>query len=222
MDQRPGGRELAARAQSYELAFNMQAAAPEAVDLSKETAEVQKLYGIDEKETENFGRQCLLARRLVERGVRFVQLYHGAGSKWDSHSNLDKNHSALCKAMDKPVAGLLADLKRSGLLDSTLVVWGGEFGRTPMGENRETIGRDHHIDAYTMWVAGGGFKPGKVYGKSDEIGYNVVEEQVHVHDLQATILNQLGLNHEKLTFRFQGRDYRLTDVHGKVVKEVLA
>jgi uncharacterized protein (DUF1501 family) len=162
-----------------------------------------------------------LARRLIQRGVRFVQLYH---TDWDHHGgplDLNKTLDNICKEVDQPCAALVKDLKRLGLLDSTIVIWGGEFGRTPMGESRETIGRDHHIDAYTMWVAGGGFKPGFMYGASDEIGYNVVENQVHVHDLQATILNQLGFDHTKLTFRFQGRDYRLTDVHGNVVKEIV-
>ncbi|MFM8275002.1 MAG: DUF1501 domain-containing protein [Gemmata sp.] len=205
---RPEQTELDARIRAYELAFKMQAAAPEAVDLSKETAEVQKLYGIDEKETENFGRQCLLARRLVERGVRFVQLYHGAGSKWDSHSNLDKNHSALCKAMDKPVAGLLADLKRSGLLDSTLVVWGGEFGRTPMSEQGN--GRDHNPYGFTMVMAGAGIRGGRAYGTSDDLGLHAVEDRLHVHDLHATWLHLLGADHMKTVFKHKGRPERPT------------
>jgi uncharacterized protein (DUF1501 family) len=163
-----------------------------------------------------------MARRLVERGVRFVQLYH---TDWDHHGgvlDLGDSLTKICREIDQPSAALIQDLKVHGLLDDTLVIWGGEFGRTPMGESRETIGRDHHIDAYTMWLAGGGVKPGFMYGKSDEIGYNVVDQQVHVHDLQATILHQLGLDHKRLTYRFQGRDYRLTDVHGEVVQDILA
>jgi arylsulfatase A-like enzyme len=163
-----------------------------------------------------------MARRLVERGVRFIQLYH---TDWDHHGgslDLGKTLDQICKEVDQPCSALVKDLKRTGLLDSTLVIWGGEFGRTPMGESRETIGRDHHPEAFTMWLAGGGIKKGLTIGKTDDIGYNVVENPIHVHDLQATVLNQLGFDHTKLTFRFQGRDYRLTDVHGKVVKEILA
>jgi len=159
----------------------------------------------------------------VQRGVRFIQLYH---TNWDHHGgpteNLEKHLPEVTKDVDQSSAALIQDLKRTGLLDSTLVIWGGEFGRTPMGEPREAMGRDHHIDAYTMWLAGGGIKKGLIYGKTDDIGYNVTENPVHVHDLQATILHQLGLDHTKLTYRFQGRDYRLTDVHGKVVKDILA
>jgi uncharacterized protein (DUF1501 family) len=203
------------------MAYRMQTSAPELMDLSKEPKKVLDEYGAEAGKP-SFAANCVLARRLVERGVRFVQLYH---TNWDHHGgsteNLEKHLPPVCKEVDQPSAALVKDLKRLGLLDDTIVIWGGEFGRTPMGETREFTGRDHHIDAYTMWVAGGGFKGGKLYGKSDEIGYNVVEEMVHVHDLQATILNQMGMDHTKLTFRFQGRDYRLTDVHGKVVKEIL-
>ena len=216
-----GDAEIETRIAAYEMAYRMQTAAPELMDLSKETKETLDLYGATAGKP-GFAANCLLARRLVERGVRFIQLYH---TDWDHHGgglDLGKSLDQICKEVDQPCAALVKDLKRRGLLDSTLVVWGGEFGRTPMGENRETIGRDHHVDAYTMWLAGGGVKPGFVYGKTDEIGYNVVENPVHVHDLQATILHQLGMDHTKLTYRFQGRDYRLTDVHGTVVKDILA
>ena len=215
-----GDPEIATRIAAYEMAYRMQTAAPELMDLSKETKDTLDLYGVTAGKP-GFAANCLLARRLVERGVRFIQLYH---TDWDHHGgalDLGKTLDQVCKEVDQPCAALVKDLKRRGLLDSTLVIWGGEFGRTPMGESRETIGRDHHIDAYTMWLAGGGMKPGLIYGKSDEIGYNVVENPVHVHDLQATILNQLGLDHLKLTYRFQGRDYRLTDVHGNVMKDIV-
>jgi hypothetical protein len=216
-----GDAEIKTRIAAYEMAYRMQTSAPELMDLSKEDAKTLEMYGAAVGKP-SFAANCLLARRLVQRGVRFIQLYH---TDWDHHGgslDLTKPLDNICKEIDQPCAALVKDLKRLGLLDSTIVVWGGEFGRTPMGENRETIGRDHHIDAYTMWVAGGGFKPGTLHGQSDEIGYNVTENEVHVHDLQATILNQMGMDHTKLTFRFQGRDYRLTDVHGKVVKDILA
>jgi hypothetical protein len=217
-----GDPEIETRIAAYEMAYRMQTSAPELMDLSQETQETLKLYGAEPGKP-SFAMNCLLARRLVERGVRFVQLYH---TNWDHHGgndeNLGKTLEQVCKEMDQASAALVKDLKRTGLLNETLVIWGGEFGRTPMGEVRDTIGRDHHIDAYTMWLAGGGVKPGLVYGKTDEIGYNVVEDPVHVHDLQATILHLLGLDHTKLTFRFQGRDYRLTDVHGNVVHDILA
>jgi hypothetical protein len=216
-----GDPEIETRIAAYEMAYRMQSSAPELMDLAKEDKKTLDLYGVTPGKP-SFAANCLLARRLVQRGVRFVQLYH---TDWDHHGgvlDLNKTLDSICKETDQPCAALIKDLKRLGLLDSTLVIWGGEFGRTPMGENRETIGRDHHIDAYTMWLAGGGIKGGTIHGKSDEIGYNVVEDPVHVHDLQATILHQLGFDHTKLTFRFQGRDYRLTDVHGKVVKEILA
>jgi hypothetical protein len=216
-----GDPEIETRIAAYEMAYRMQTSAPELMNLAKEDKKTLALYGVTPGKP-SFAANCLLARRLVQRGVRFVQLYH---TDWDHHGgslDLNKPLDTICKEVDQPCAALVKDLKRLNLLDSTVVVWGGEFGRTPMGESRETIGRDHHIDAYTMWVAGGGFKPGLLYGKSDEIGYNVTENMVHVHDLQATILNQMGLDHTKLTFRFQGRDYRLTDVHGTVVKDILS
>jgi Protein of unknown function (DUF1501) len=216
-----GDPEIEARTAAYEMAFRMQTAAPELMNLKNETKETLALYGAEPGKS-SFANNCLLARRLVERGTRFIHLIH---TDWDHHGgviDLGKTLDNICKEVDQPSAALVKDLKRSGLLDSTLVIWGGEFGRTPMGETRETIGRDHHIDNYTMWMAGAGLKRGHLHGKSDEIGYNVVENQVHVHDLQATILHQLGLEHTKLTYRFQGRDYRLTDVHGHVVKDILA
>jgi Protein of unknown function (DUF1501) len=213
--------EIETRIAAYEMAFRMQTAAPELMNLKSESKETLALYGAEPGKS-SFANNCLLARRLVERGTRFVHLVH---TDWDHHGgtiDLGKTLDNICKEVDQASAALVKDLKRSGLLDSTLVIWGGEFGRTPMGETRETIGRDHHIDNYTMWMAGAGLKRGHLHGKSDEIGYNVVENQVHVHDLQATILHQLGLEHTKLTYRFQGRDYRLTDVHGHVVKDILA
>jgi len=216
-----GDPEIRTRIAAYEMAYRMQTSAPELMDLTKEDKKTLESYGAEAGKP-SFAANCVLARRLVQRGVRFVQLYH---TDWDHHGgslDLTKPLDNICKEIDKPCAALVRDLKRLGLLDSTIVVWGGEFGRTPMGETRETIGRDHHIDAYTMWLAGGGFKSGLLYGKTDEIGYNVTENPVHVHDLQATILHQMGMDHTKLTFRFQGRDYRLTDVHGHVVKDLLA
>lgn len=200
--------ELDARIESYELAFRMQATAPEAVDLSRETAETQRLYGMDEAHTAAFGRSCLLARRLVERGVRFVQLYHGAGSRWDSHNNLEREHAPMCRSSDKPVAGLLKDLRRRGLLDQTLVVWGGEFGRTPIAETntgREGKGRDHNPTGFTMWMAGGGVKGGQIIGKTDELGLHAIEDRLHVLDLHATILHLMGIDVSKLTYLHKGR-----------------
>lgn len=204
----PEQTELEARIASYELAFRMQAEAPGAVDLSQESRALEGLYGIDQKETESFGRLCLLSRRLVERGVRFVQLYHGAGSKWDAHANIEANHSRLCRAMDKPVAGLLRDLKARGLLDETLVVWGGEFGRTPMSEQGN--GRDHNPTGFTMWMAGGGVRGGQTIGTTDDLGLHAVEHRLHVHDLHATILHLLGLNHMQLMYPYKGRPERPT------------
>jgi hypothetical protein len=216
---RPDQTELDARIKSYELAFRMQAEAPEAVDLAKETAETLDLYGANEKETAAFGRQCLLARRLVERGVRFVQLYHGAGSKWDSHANLEKNHSSLCKSMDKPVAGLLADLKRRGLLESTLVVWGGEFGRTPQSEQGN--GRDHNPYGFTMWFAGAGLAGGRTVGATDDLGLHAVEDRAHVHDLHASVLHLLGADAMRLTYLHKGRPERPTLNEGEPIKRLL-
>lgn len=217
--QRSSDSELEARIKSYELAFRMQAEAPEAVDLSQETERTQAMYGIDDKETASFGKNCLLARRLVERGVRFVQLYHGAGSKWDSHSAIEKNHGKMCLTSDKPVAGLLKDLKERGLLDSTLVVWGGEFGRTPMSEKGD--GRDHNAYGFTMWMAGGGVRGGQTIGKTDEIGLHAIEDRLHVHDLHATILHMLGVDHWKLVYAHQGRPERSTQNEGNVCKTIL-
>ena len=217
-----GDDEINTRIASYEMAYRMQSSAPELIDLSGESPETLKLYGV-EKDRPSFARNCLLARRLVERGSRFVQLYH---TNWDSHGgpgeNLSTDFDKVCKDVDQGCAALVRDLKSRGLLDDTLVIWGGEFGRTPMGENRETPGRNHHIDAFTMWFAGGGVKAGATIGASDELGFAAVEDEAHVHDLHATILHLLGLDHLRQTFRFQGRDFRLTDVSGSVITKMLA
>jgi hypothetical protein len=217
-----GDPEILTRINAYEMAYRMQTSAPELMDLSKETDETLKLYGVEQGKP-SFANNCLLARRLIERGVRFVQLYH---NDWDHHgdkaNNLSDSIEKRCLETDQPSAALLLDLKQRGLLDDTLVIWSGEFGRTPMGEIRETIGRDHHIDAFTLWLAGAGIKPGFILGQTDELGFGVVEGQVHVHDLHATLLHLMGFDHERLTYRFQGRDYRLTDVHGRVVREMLS
>ena len=210
--------ELEARIASYELAFRMQSEAPEAVDLTKESDATKALYGIDEKDTGDFGRMCLLSRRLVERGVRFVQLYSGAGSKWDSHAKIEENHSKLCRSMDKPVAGLLKDLKARGLLDSTLVVWGGEFGRTPQSEKGD--GRDHNPTGFTMWMAGGGVKGGQTIGATDEVGLRAVEDRLHVHDLHATILWLMGLDNMGLVYKYKGRPERPTLNEGEAFKRI--
>ncbi|HKI34508.1 MAG TPA: DUF1501 domain-containing protein [Gemmataceae bacterium] len=217
----PENSELAARTASYELAFRMQAHAPEAVDLAQETAETKHLYGLDDPKTEKFGRRCLLARRLVERGVRFVQVYSGGGHSeetWDAHADVNKNHELHCGETDRPIAALLTDLKRRGLLDSTLVVWTGEFGRTPTGQNGK--GRDHSPRGFTSWLAGGGVKGGQVIGATDEFGFAAVENKVHVHDLHANVLHLMGLDHTLLTYFHGGRDMRLTDVSGRVIKEL--
>ena len=217
-----GDPEIATRVSQYEMAYRMQSSAPELMDLSDESAETLTAYGAEAGKT-SFANNCLLARRLVERGVRFVQLYH---TDWDHHGNNDTHLGgpldARCKEVDQPSVALVKDLKARGLLDDTIVIWGGEFGRTPMGEPRDQIGRDHHIDGYTMWLTGGGVKTGQTIGKTDELGFYAVEDRVHVHDLQATLLHLLGLDHLKLTYRFQGRDFRLTDVHGEVVQKMLA
>lgn len=210
--------ELEARIRAMELAFKMQSEAPEAIDLSRESHSTLQLYGIDEKPTATFGRNCLLARRLVERGVRFVQLYHGAGSRWDAHAGIEKNHDTLCRSSDRPIAGLLTDLKQRGLLDSTLVVWGGEFGRTPMSEKGD--GRDHNPNGFTMWMAGGGVRGGQTIGSTDEIGLHAVEERLHIHDLHATILHLLGLDHWELVYPHQGRPERATQNEGRVCTRV--
>ena len=212
--------ELAARLNSYELAYRMQASAPEAVDLGQESEATKKLYGIGEKETDKYGTICLQARRLVERGVRFVQCYSGSNSGWDAHGDVEENHGRLCKASDKPIAGLLADLKGRGLLEDTLVIWGGEFGRTPFNEKGR--GRDHNPWGFTIWMAGGGVKAGTVYGTTDEIGLRAVDGRAHVHDIHATILHLLGLNHEKLTYLHNARDERATVNGGEVIQDILA
>ena len=220
---RPGDAEFEAAIESYELAWRIQSHAPGVTDLSREDAATHELYGIREgAPTEDFGRKCLLARRLCEAGVRFVQVTYGdntANPAWDQHSNLPK-HADHALAVDRPVAGLLEDLKRRGLLDDTIVWFGSEFGRTPYAQSNGT-GRDHNPKGFTTWLAGGGFKPGYAHGATDEFGFMAVENKVHMHDLHATILHQLGLDHEKLTYRFDGRDFRLTDVHGHVVRELL-
>jgi hypothetical protein len=212
---------LAARIESFELAYRMQTEAPDAFDLSGETATTKRLYGIGSAPTDVFGRQCLLARRLVERGVRFVQLYHTSGGfqPWDQHSDLKNGHARNALATDQPIAGLLRDLRARGLLDETLVIWGGEFGRTPAAQGAD--GRDHHPYGFSMWLAGGGVRGGLTYGATDEFGWDAVQDHVHVHDLHATILHLLGLDHQKLTYRHAGRDYRLTDVYGNVVTGII-
>ena len=216
-----GDPEIATRMAAYETAFRLQAAAPELTDLRKETKETLALYGADPA-VPSFARACLLARRLVERGARYVAIYHEG---WDAHSDVSGNLRTNCKATDQGSAALVADLKRVGLLDSTLVLWGGEFGRTPMVETNpalgRSLGRDHHPQAFTIWMAGGGIKPGLTYGSTDDLGFHPAENPVHVHDVQATMLHLLGLDHEKLTFRHAGRDFRLTDVHGRVIKDIL-
>jgi uncharacterized protein (DUF1501 family) len=228
--------EIATRIASYELAYRMQSSAPELIDLSAETQATQQMYGLGRQTPDikasrgggagqfaAFSRNCLLARRLVERGVRFVNIVHAS---WDHHSNLDTELAQNCQMADLPIAALLKDLKQRGLLDTTLVVWASEFGRTPLGENRPgfatVTGRDHHPFAFSVWCAGGGIKGGQVIGKTDDIGWGVVDDPIHIHDLQATLLALFGVNHLKLTFRFQGRDFRLTDVAGKVVAKMLA
>lgn len=218
-----GDPEIATRIATYEMAYRMQSSAPELMDLSKETQDTLDMYGIKDTGKPSFGRNCLLARRLVERGTRFVQLYH---TDWDHHgnagTNLNEALDARCDEVDQPAAALIKDLEARGLLEDTIVVWGGEFGRTPQGEPRDMLGRDHHIEAYSMWLCGGGVKGGVTVGETDELGYYSVKDQVHVHDLQATILHLLGLDHEKLTYRFQGRDFRLTDVGGNLVDQIIA
>jgi hypothetical protein len=217
-----GDPEIETRIAQYEVAYRMQASAPELMDLGSESRATLDLYGAEPGKP-SFANNCLLARRLVERGVRFVQLYH---TDWDHHggpgADLGQPLEEICREVDRPTAALVLDLKRRGLLEDTIVVWGGEFGRTPMGEPRESTGRDHHIDAFTMWAAGGGIRPGATIGRTDELGYSVVEDRVHVHDFQATLLHLLGLDHTKLTYRFQGRDFRLTDVHGELVSKMMA
>jgi uncharacterized protein (DUF1501 family) len=213
---------LAARIRSFETAFGMQIAAPEAFDLSKETDETHALYGLPRGSTAGFAWQCLAARRLLERGVRFVELIDtGSSGNWDSHGDM-LDHVRLAKNVDQPIAGLIKDLKRRGLLDDTLIVWTTEFGRTPFNNLADAKGREHHSWAFSSWLAGGGAKGGTVYGSTDEYGIRVAENGVHVNDFHATILHLLGFDHQKLTYRHAGRDFRLTDVHGTVVKELLA
>jgi hypothetical protein len=224
--QRAEDSRLSARIASFELAYRMQMEAPEAFDVASESPVTKKLYGLDDKQTEIFGTQCLMARRLVERGVRFVQVYHTQTSKrsscqlWDQHGGLREELPLNCLSTDRPIAGLIKDLKGRGLLEDTLVIWGGEFGRTPTAEG--TNGREHHPFGFTMWMAGGGVKAGLSYGATDEFGWHSVDKKVHVHDLHATILHLMGIDHERLTYRYGGRDYRLTDVYGNVVKDILA
>jgi uncharacterized protein (DUF1501 family) len=219
-----GDTEIESRIHAYELAFRMQASAPDLLDFSKESPATMAAYGTQDETTRAFGTNCLLARRMVERGVRFVMLTHAS---WDHHSEINKNIVKICKVTDRPTAALLHDLKQRGLLDSTLVVWGGEFGRTPMSEIRrpdeaDNAGRDHHPNGFSLWLAGGGIKGGQVIGKTDDLGLNIVEDPIHIHDLQATILHCLGLDHTRLTYRYLGRNFRLTDVGGKVVPKLLA
>ena len=222
---RPGASELAARIDSYELAFRMQAATPEAVDLSQENAETLDMYGVGTSPTDEYGRNCLIARRLVERGVRFVQLYSGGGhleETWDAHESIEKNHGRHAAEVDQPIAALLTDLKQRGLLDETLVVWGGEFGRMPFSEGKDAPGRNHNPYGFSMWMAGGGIQGGQAYGSTDEFGFEAIENKVHLHDLHATILHGMGLDHERLTYFHQGRDESLTDVGGRVIHDVFA
>ncbi|WP_436714364.1 DUF1501 domain-containing protein [Roseiconus lacunae] len=217
---RNSNTELEARIQSYELAARMQADAPVAIDVDDEPEHIRSMYGLDQKETQTYGRQCLLARRLVERGVRFVQLYSGAGSKWDSHSNIESNHSRLCGNVDKPIAGLIRDLKQRGMLEDTLVIWGGEFGRTPMSEKGS--GRDHNPTGFTMWMAGGGVKAGQAIGATDEIGLHAVEDRLHVHDIHATIMGLLGMDHTEVIYMHKGRPERVDLNEGEFYRDILA
>lgn len=220
----PADTALAARMESFELAYRMQAAAPEALEIEREPESIRKLYGTDEKSCGPFARQCLVARRLVERGVRFVQIYSGGMENersWDGHENIVKNHNGFAGETDRPIAALLADLEQRGLLDETLVVWGGEFGRLPIVQKGGT-GRDHNPHAFTVWMAGGGVKGGVHHGATDEVGFKAAQDRVSVHDFHATLLHLMGVDHERLTFRYTGRDFRLTDVSGEVVKTILA
>jgi Protein of unknown function (DUF1501) len=215
---------LAARIETFELAYRMQVAAPEALDLDRETEATRRLYGVENPRCRHFARQCLIARRMVERGVRFVQIYSGGEENersWDGHSNIQANHSGFAGETDQPIAALLTDLENRGLLEETLVIWGGEFGRLPLVQRGGT-GRDHNPHAFTVWLAGGGAKGGVSHGATDEIGHRAVENRVSVHDLHATILHLMGIDHERLTYRYTGRDFRLTDVEGEVVRPVLA
>lgn len=222
---RPGTADLGARIESFELAYRMQSAAPETLDLTREPAHIRALYGLDDERCSHFAQQCLIARRMVERGVRCVQIYSGGMENqrsWDGHADIAGNHRQFAGETEKPVAGLLTDLQQRGLLDSTLVIWGGEFGRLPVAQKSDQPGRDHNPHAFTCWLAGGGVRGGVTYGASDEIGHKAAENPVDVHDLHATILHALGIDHKRLTFRHNGRDFRLTDVEGRVIHDILA
>ena len=225
LDQHPAEKDLAARIESFELAYRMQYAAPEALDISKEPDHLQQQYGIGDEKCDHVAKQCLIARRMLERGVRFVQIYSGGMENqrsWDGHNDIQGNHSGFAGETDKPIAGLLADLDQRGLLNDTLVVWGGEFGRLPVAQKSKKPGRDHNPHAFTYWMAGGGIKGGTTYGATDEVGHKAVENPVTVNDLHATILHLLGMNHEQLTYRHNGRDFRLTDVAGNVINEIIS
>ena len=225
LDERPGGSELASRMKTYELAYRMQAEAPEAVDLSKESKQTLDRYGIGKSPTDEYGRNCLVARRLVERGVRFIQLYSGGGhleDTWDAHAGIESNHGKHGAEVDQPIAALLSDLEERGMLDSTLVVWGGEFGRMPFSEGKGAPGRNHNPYGFSMWLAGAGVKGGQRYGETDEFGFEATTNKVHLHDLHATILRLMGLDHEALSYFHQGRQETLTDVGGRVIDDVLA
>jgi hypothetical protein len=219
--QESGDPEIATRIAQYEMAFRMQSSVPDLIDTSKETEATFQLYGDDAKKPGTFAANCLLTRRLFEKGVRFVQLYHRG---WDQHGGLPTNIPKQCRDIDQPQAALITDLKQRGMLEDTLIIWGGEFGRTVYGQGglQENYGRDHHGRCYSMWLAGGGIRPGHVHGQTDDYGYNIVRDPVHVHDINATILHCMGFDHERLTYRYQGRDFRLTDIHGKVVESILS
>ncbi len=225
LQQRPGGEELAARITSYELAYRMQSETPEAVDLTKESEETLQMYGVGQKPTDEFGRNCLVARRLIERGVRFVQLYSGGGhleETWDAHESIEKNHGQHGAEVDQPIAALLTDLEQRGMLEETLIVWGGEFGRMPFSEGQNAPGRNHNPYGFSMWLAGGGVKGGMTWGETDDFGFEAVIDRVYLHDLHATILHLMGFDHTRLTYFHQGRDERLTDVFGNVITGILA
>ncbi|MFM9068156.1 MAG: DUF1501 domain-containing protein, partial [Planctomycetota bacterium] len=217
--------ELAARIESFELAYRMQSAAPEAIDVEREPEHIRKLYGLEEKKCAHFARQCLVARHMVERGVRFVQIYSGGMENqrsWDGHNDIKGNHTQFAEETDQPIAALLQDLEQRGLLQDTLVIWGGEFGRLPVAQKSQQPGRDHNPNAFTFWLAGGGAKGGVSYGATDDVGHKAAINPVDVHDLHATILHLLGLDHKQLTFNLNGRDFRLTDVSGRVIQEVVS